>query len=402
VGITYDLAGQRKTALNGDGTKETYTYTEDGYLSYTLIAPTPTGTSVLRAKNLRDQMGRVTGYYEYKSDGATLVGSRTNYVYNNKSEVLQNDEYDLGTDSSNTWVYNVYYYDYKADSNHDGDFTDATDLYQGGAVTHERITRHRYYDNGANNTWDPDINTTTTYTWWDDAKQSLIVRDGQATGVYYDTAGRISFASIGGGSARTVSYTTDVAGQIMRRYDPLGPIYNYYYYLNGLQVGATDNDGPAEQDYAAAINRRTFIQTNNYTYNTEKNGADFDESYEPINGNEATTAGRYTVRAGDTLRTIARQVWGDESLWWLIADANGLSSDSELAEGMTITIPNKVANVSAFSTRSRRPRRSYGVDLRSRVTLFSGAGLAALCAPKHRISLAGVPDRGGQGLRKIE
>ncbi|MGE5566052.1 MAG: Ig-like domain-containing protein, partial [Parcubacteria group bacterium] len=207
VDITYDLAGQRKTAINGsDGTKETYTYTEDGYLSYTLIAPTPTGTSVLRAKNLRDQMGRMTEYYEYLSNG-TLTYSRYNVIYNNKSELLQYDSYDQGFDSGSTYMYNTYYYDYKADSNGDGDFTDATDQYQGGAVTHERRTQHRYYDYGANDTWDPDINTTTVYAWWDDAKQASITRDGQTTTVNYDTSGRITSANIGGGSARTVSYT---------------------------------------------------------------------------------------------------------------------------------------------------------------------------------------------------
>lgn len=346
VDLTYDLAGQRKTAINGsDGTKETYTYTEDGYLSYTLVAPTPTGTSVLRAKNLYDQMGRMTGYYEYKSDGSTLVYSRYNYIYNNKSELQQYDAFTIGADGTGTWNYNTFYYSYNADSNGDGDFTDATDLYQGGVVTHERVTHLRYYDNGLNSTWDPEYNTTTVYAWWDDAKQSSITRDGQTTTVNYDLNGRITSANIGGGSARTVSYTTDVSGQIMYRYDPLGPIYNYYYYLGGLQVGATSNDGAPEQDYAASINRRTYIGTNNYTYGAQTNYADFDESYEPINGNEATTAGRYTVKAGDTLQSIALQVWGDSSLWYVLADANGMDGSTELAAGMSLVIPDKVENV---------------------------------------------------------
>ncbi|MGE5564603.1 MAG: LysM peptidoglycan-binding domain-containing protein, partial [Parcubacteria group bacterium] len=79
-------------------------------------------------------------------------------------------------------------------------------------------------------------------------------------------------------------------------------------------------------------------------------------------GNEATTFGRYTVRAGDTLRTIAMQVWGDDSLWYLLADANGLTADSELAEGMSLSIPNKVANVhnNAATFKPYDPNRAIG------------------------------------------
>jgi nucleoid-associated protein YgaU len=36
----------------------------------------------------------------------------------------------------------------------------------------------------------------------------------------------------------------------------------------------------------------------------------------------------YVVRAGDTFAGIAKTVWGDSSLWFLIADANGLSGDT--------------------------------------------------------------------------
>jgi hypothetical protein len=38
-------------------------------------------------------------------------------------------------------------------------------------------------------------------------------------------------------------------------------------------------------------------------------------------------------------------VFGDASLWYLIADANGLRSDADLRPGATLTIPNQIANV---------------------------------------------------------
>jgi LysM repeat protein len=47
------------------------------------------------------------------------------------------------------------------------------------------------------------------------------------------------------------------------------------------------------------------------------------------------------VQAGDTLAGIARNLWGDSSLWYLIADANGLSADAALTAGQGLAVPLK-------------------------------------------------------------
>jgi hypothetical protein len=57
------------------------------------------------------------------------------------------------------------------------------------------------------------------------------------------------------------------------------------------------------------------------------------------------TDGRYTVRDGDTLQGIAASVWGDASLWYMIAEANGLSGSESLAAGSSLIIPDKVVNL---------------------------------------------------------
>jgi nucleoid-associated protein YgaU len=51
-----------------------------------------------------------------------------------------------------------------------------------------------------------------------------------------------------------------------------------------------------------------------------------------------------TVLAGDSLASIAQKLWGDSSLWYLLADANGLSFNQTLAAGQVLTIPDKVTN----------------------------------------------------------
>jgi len=50
----------------------------------------------------------------------------------------------------------------------------------------------------------------------------------------------------------------------------------------------------------------------------------------------------YTVQQGDTLQGIADQMYGNPSLWFVIAAANGLSAGATLAAGTVLIIPNTV------------------------------------------------------------
>lgn len=54
----------------------------------------------------------------------------------------------------------------------------------------------------------------------------------------------------------------------------------------------------------------------------------------------------YTVRSDrETLYAVAQAVWGDRSLWYLIAEANGLQANATLKAGQLLFIPNKVVNI---------------------------------------------------------
>ncbi|MFT3857803.1 MAG: hypothetical protein QM742_10015 [Aquabacterium sp.] len=75
--------------------------------------------------------------------------------------------------------------------------------------------------------------------------------------------------------------------------------------------------------------------------------ANFDQNYQPINSSYPGNApSNYVAGAHDTSLTIAQAVWGDSTLWYLIAEANGaMSANDEFVEGQPLIIPNKVTNL---------------------------------------------------------
>ncbi|MGF6637641.1 LysM peptidoglycan-binding domain-containing protein [Paraburkholderia sp. MM6662-R1] len=56
------------------------------------------------------------------------------------------------------------------------------------------------------------------------------------------------------------------------------------------------------------------------------------------------------MRDGDTLQSIASSLWGDATLWYILADANGLKGDDVLKAGQMLTVPNQVTNVHNTAT----------------------------------------------------
>ena len=72
----------------------------------------------------------------------------------------------------------------------------------------------------------------------------------------------------------------------------------------------------------------------------------FDLNFQPITSSSpGPSAGQYAVRSGDTLQSIAQASYGDASLWYLIANANGLRGDQDLRIGQTLVIPSRVGGV---------------------------------------------------------
>jgi len=92
-------------------------------------------------------------------------------------------------------------------------------------------------------------------------------------------------------------------------------------------------------ELVAKLNSTTFTPTS---------VAEFQFGAAPLNVRQSNLdAQRYTVSDGETLRSIARSFYGDDKLWYLIAQANGLSGSTQLSTGQTLSIPKLSASSNA-------------------------------------------------------
>lgn len=80
-----------------------------------------------------------------------------------------------------------------------------------------------------------------------------------------------------------------------------------------------------------------------------------------LTGYDAGGTDGYVVQSGDTLAGIAQKVYGNESLWYVIADANALESDSDLVVGAQIKLPQVAVNSNdAHTFKPYNPAESIG------------------------------------------
>ncbi|QNB06112.1 hypothetical protein G5S34_04560 [Herbaspirillum frisingense] len=99
-----------------------------------------------------------------------------------------------------------------------------------------------------------------------------------------------------------------------------------YYHPDSHHIGDMGDDQTERTDYAQELKSlRTNDGRRSYEKFTPSNAADFDANYQPINSEYPSSApGTCTVRAGDSLLSVARSLWGDTTLWYLLAEANGI------------------------------------------------------------------------------
>ncbi len=340
---------------------ETYNYDSNGHLASVSIAvqslpyydvwgtnnpqPGPLGAPVIRAVYSHDAMGRTTAQSDYLEDGSTIAYSRT-VAYNSKGQVAsETTNTRQGTD---TWTSVV-----------TSDYGSGSGYALGAAV----VTTTSDSKNGY---WQHSTTTTNSFAWWDGAVQSQVSfaktdQPTYTTTYSYGASGQLASIYVGDGRPRTITFTTDMLGQVIRRdeadniaYDPVwmkgGDPHEIWYRFNGKQIAFTGNNGTLDVSYAASIASRTKVAVTGTDGGAFRHGlhngpaiTDYDPSIEEINSYaQGSAGGGYTVRAGDSLPGIALALWGDASLWYKLAEANGLSGASALVEGRNLVIPHGV------------------------------------------------------------
>jgi LysM repeat protein len=154
-------------------------------------------------------------------------------------------------------------------------------------------------------------------------------------------------------------------GNLVNRYDNHGNLFNqtiddqdnivFNYDLEGHVVTKTDfnkafpNTG-LQQYYYAQGHEVAVLGSGPLAI------AQIVSGFTPISPQYPSSApGQYTVQAGDTLSSIAKTLWGDGSLWYLIADANSLKLGPQQAVapedvGRSLIVPNVVTSVHSNSS----------------------------------------------------
>ncbi|USA47471.1 DUF3990 domain-containing protein [Acinetobacter sp. C26M] len=332
VEITYDKLGQRtsadygKDALNSSKAhKERYIYTTDGYLERVLNADYNTngvlGTEYTLSTRANDALGRVKTYKDYNPNSDSVYQTTDN-IYNKDNQITNQTK--AGGNGAGSTVYN-----YLAD----------------------KVT----LDNTVMTPSSGSAQTTKyTYDWWDSAKQkSISTTVNNLTGTTdfsYDVNGHVSGFTDkkNAQNQRQATYINNSQGMVLQRNELINGSMNRYrnfYYVNGQRIGDVSNDGPSREDYVQSLqnSRGTPTQAKDFK---PISSADFDQNFEPINAQYPSSAPtNYVVNNGDTLQSIALSVWGDASMWYMIADLNGLSPSDKLTAGQVLTIPNKVTNI---------------------------------------------------------
>jgi hypothetical protein len=337
---SYDGAGHLKSIYVTSGPGDIAVWNADLSLTYPTLTAAPTTGGQKTSTFGYDLMGRQTSQSDFDSSGTNAVYSRT-AVYDLNGQ-LSSDSVSSTKNDSNI---------YKTDTTYS--YADAAGLYQLGSVysVSASNSKNAVYQNASS--------TVNAYQWWDGAVQGTITYKPDTSGstsfttsFIYDSFGQLYRVSINDGRPRTVNYRTNGDGQIIRRDESdnntaNGDPHEIWYRFNGMEVGYVGNNGTNGLTATGAVADRRVVAAdgafrNGNTYQTTYN--DFAQSVDPLNSfSQGTSSGSYVVqRDGETLSSIARNAWGDASLWYEIAEANGLSGDVSLSEGQRLTLPSGV------------------------------------------------------------
>ena len=285
-GYTYDADSNRLT-WNNAGVVVTYSYDADDRV---IEGDYFTGSDSNQQKWTYDAMGNVLTFTTLKNGSA--VSSTVN-TYNDENRTLT--------------------------SNKDGQITTNTyDLTM-------RITRTVLQNNGKTYTYD--------HTYYGDGREKSVKAFGDANGNSVDTYDvnkmqvRVDLGQ-GDGQNRPEykTFIVDNHGHIIYEFHDDGKSSanetDQFLYANGYGVG--QNIHGTDGSFSVQLDSDGYSQIQNL--GSDNPGINL----------------TYTVQQGDTLQSIAAQMYGNPSLWFVIADANGLNAGDALKAGTVLLIPNTI------------------------------------------------------------
>jgi len=306
---TYDDAGNRRTHAIG-GVTTTYTYDAGDRLTG---ASSSSGSSSWQY----DRAGNVTNYTELDSGGGTKYAQTNSYTENDRQ--LTSDTVDNRS----------------SDEDDHSHTTTTNQLDRSGRLL--RLT--------SVNKTDPDDPHTSvfSYSYTADGREGSVTNiseqnNSESSSSQYDANDGLFHLSLGQGEEQEGTefkrFVRNSEGQIFARYhddgeaDTTNTTLTQYLYANGHIVGEVGND----TNSAPGSNNITLLDRDQY--NLVKNIND------EFPGASAT--GSYVVQPGDTLQAIAARLYGNPSLWFVIADANGLTGTEALKAGTRLEIPLRI------------------------------------------------------------
>jgi YD repeat-containing protein len=137
----------------------------------------------------------------------------------------------------------------------------------------------------------------------------------------------------------TVTSVYDNFGNRIQVIGEKGQLQKQFWYDADGHVQSKLDDGKAA--FSLIVNGQVLGDENKRDDNI------LGSAYEPASASSLQAApSAYSVQSNnETLQGIAQTIWGDAKLWYLIADANGLSSDSALKVGDILRIPTRINTV---------------------------------------------------------
>jgi YD repeat-containing protein len=329
VKFTYDEVGNKKTrAENG----YVYTMGSGGKMNRTTGLSTDTYTYD-GANRITDvnKDGTVIEHYDYDkgsrqttavtrtvdvNSGSFLVTRTQSMYYNNDSRLTSTSTTRATTDPSNTGT--------RTESVVTYDSTDAA-----GVVRSYKVDAYKADGSGIQYT----LRYNQAYRLGESYQATVLSMtktfgtggpNNNTTTQSYDLDGNLALFQDQGAPDKNRNYAVNADGQI------IGNGKSRYFFANGQNVGSLLLTSRQYVPYAESL-------VSGFAFNVDDG---------VVSGADVQTPSTIAAQDKDTLRTIAQRLWGDSSLWYLLAGENGLSDpDAQLVEGMIIRVPNEVVSV---------------------------------------------------------